>query len=104
MLDNLAAQAFEIRPSPSGIGADVIGIDLAKPLSDRDFKRISDAFNDHAVLVYRDQHLTPEQHIAFSRRWGPVQVQVHGEVPFRRLPARRQGLTQVFFELLRQAS
>jgi taurine dioxygenase len=79
MLDKVAAQAFQIKPSPSGTGAEVIGIDLSKPLSDRDFKRISDAFNDYSVLVYRDQHLTPEEHIAFSRRWGPVQVNVRGE-------------------------
>ena len=69
MLDNTAAQSFEIKPNPSGTGADVIGIDLSKPLRDADFKRISDAFNDYAVLCYRDQHLTPEQHIAFSGRW-----------------------------------
>ena len=84
MLDTVTAQAlenqaFEIKPSPSGIGAEVIGIDLSKPLSDQDSKRISDAFNDHSVLVYRAQHLTPEQHIAFSRRWGTVQVNVRGE-------------------------
>lgn len=79
MLDTVAAQAFNIKPSPSGIGAEVIGIDLSKPLRDEDFKRISDAFNDHSVLVYRDQHLTAEEHIAFSRRWGTVQVNVRGE-------------------------
>jgi taurine dioxygenase len=79
MLDKPAAQAFEISPSPSGIGADVIGIDLSQPLGDRDFGRISEAFNAYAVLAYRDQRLTPEQHIAFSRRWGLLQVNVRSE-------------------------
>lgn len=79
MLDNAATQTFEIRPNPSGTGADVIGIDLPQPLREADFERISDAFNDYAVLCYRDQHLTPEQHIAFSRRWGPLTSNVRSE-------------------------
>jgi len=73
------AQTFEIKPSPSGTGAAIIGLDLSKPLDGITFKRISDAFNEYSVLVYRDQHLTPEQHIAFSRRWGPLQVNVRND-------------------------
>jgi alpha-ketoglutarate-dependent taurine dioxygenase len=79
MLDKVTAQTFEIKPSPSGTGAEVLGIDLSKPLSDQDFKRLSGAFNDHSVLVYRDQHVSPEDHIAFSRRWGPLQVNVRSD-------------------------
>lgn len=79
MLDKVTNQTFEIKPSPSGTGAEVLGIDLSKPLSESDFKRLSDAFNDYSVLVYRDQHLTPEEHIAFSRRWGPLQVNVRSD-------------------------
>jgi taurine dioxygenase len=79
MLDHVATQTFDIEPSPSGTGAAVIGIDLSKPLTDRDFTRLGEAFNEYSVLVYRDQHLTPEEHIAFSRRWGPLQVNVRSE-------------------------
>jgi len=79
MLKELDTQTFEIRPSPSHTGAEVIGLDLTKPLDDRTFKRISDAFNDYSVLVYRDQDLAPEQQIAFSRRWGPLQVNVRSD-------------------------
>jgi taurine dioxygenase len=79
MLKELEAQMFEIKPSPSGTGAEVIGLDLSKPLGDQTFKRISDAFNEYSVLVYRDQKLTPEQQIAFSRKWGPLQVNVRGD-------------------------
>jgi len=79
MLMELDTQTFEIKPSPSGTGADVIGIDLSKPLDDRAFKRVSDAFNEYSVLAYRDQKLTPEQQIAFSRRWGALQVNVRSD-------------------------
>lgn len=79
MLKEFDAQTFEIKPSPSGTGAEVSGLDLSKPLGDQTFKRISDAFNEYSVLVYRDQKLTPEQQIAFSRKWGPLQVNVRGD-------------------------
>jgi taurine dioxygenase len=79
MLKELETQTFEITPSPSGTGADVIGLDLSKPIDDRTFKRLSDAFNEYSVLAYRDQKLTPEQQIAFSRRWGPLQVNVRSD-------------------------
>lgn len=79
MLRELETQTFEITPSPSGTGADVRGLDLSKPLDDRTFKRLSDAFNEYSVLAFRDQKLTPEQHIAFSRRWGPLQVNVRSD-------------------------
>lgn len=79
MLKEVETQNFEITPSPSGTGADVTGLDLAKPLDDKTFNRLSDAFNEYSVLAYRDQHLTPEQQIAFSRRWGPLQVNVRSD-------------------------
>ena len=79
MLKEFDTQTFEIKPNLSGTGAAIIGLDLSKPLDGTTFKRISDAFNEYSVLVYRDQHLTLEQHIAFSRLWGPLQVNVRSD-------------------------
>jgi taurine dioxygenase len=70
---------FELRPNAAAIGAEVCSIDLAEMLDDATFAQISDAFDRHAVLVFRDQKLAPEQHIAFSRRFGPLQVNVRSE-------------------------
>ena len=54
-------------------GAEVDGIDLRADLSDADFAVIRKAWLEHdGVLVIRGQKLTPEQHIAFSRRFGPL--------------------------------
>jgi taurine dioxygenase len=72
-------RGFEIRPMGSALGAEALGIDLARPLDDAAFRRISDAFDQYSVLVFRDQKLSPEQHIAFSRRFGPLQVNVRSE-------------------------
>jgi taurine dioxygenase len=70
-------QTIEITPfdgAPSG--AEVTGLDLSQPLADEDFKRIHRAHLDHYVVVFRDQRITAEQHINFSRRFGPLQIHV----------------------------
>jgi alpha-ketoglutarate-dependent 2,4-dichlorophenoxyacetate dioxygenase len=40
-----------------------------------DFAAIRQAFWQYAVLVFPEQDLTPEQHLAFSARFGPVQME-----------------------------
>ena len=64
---------MEIVPSPNVIGAEVHGVDLAKPLSDTDFARIEAAFNAHAVLCFRDQRLAEGEFVAFGKRFGEVE-------------------------------
>ena len=54
--------------------AEITGIDLAQPLDEPTFARIKAAHLEHGVVVFRDQHLTPEQHIAFSSRFGALQI------------------------------
>lgn len=71
-----AGAGFDIRPFDAPLGAEVVGLDLSRPLSEADFLRIHRAHLDHHVLVFRDQRITPEQQIAFSRRFGPLQIHV----------------------------
>ena len=68
--------AIEIRPFDAPLGAEVLGLDLSRPLSTADFSRIHRAHLDHHVLVFRDQRITPQQHVDFSRRFGPLQIHV----------------------------
>lgn len=70
------AQSIEIRAFDGPAGAEVLGLDLSKPLGQDDFARIHRAHLDHHVLVFRDQRITPDQQIAFSRRFGPLQIHV----------------------------
>ena len=65
-----------IRPFDAACGAEVIGLDLSRPLADADFARIHRAHLDHHVLVFRDMAITPDQQVAFSRRFGPLQIHV----------------------------
>jgi taurine dioxygenase len=64
---------METVPSQDVIGAEIRGVDLAQPLSDAEFGRVEAAFNKHAVLCFRDQHLNEPQLIAFARRFGEVE-------------------------------
>ncbi|WP_457323354.1 TauD/TfdA dioxygenase family protein, partial [Roseateles sp. P5_E11] len=66
----------EIRPLPDSFAAEVVGLDLSQPLADEDFRRIHRAHLDHHVLVFRDQRITPEQQIEFSRRFGALEIHV----------------------------
>jgi len=67
---------FTIRPFDAPLGAEVIGLDVAQPLGDEDFAKLHRAHLDHHVLVFRDQRITPSQQVAFSRRFGPLQIHV----------------------------
>jgi taurine dioxygenase len=74
--DAIHDQHIEIRAFDGAVGAEVLGLDLSQPLSPGDFARIHRAHLDHHVLVFRDQRITPDQQIAFSRRFGPLQIHV----------------------------
>jgi len=68
---------FEIRPFKEVLGAEVVGFDMRVPLAESDFGTIAHAFDRHSVLVFRDQQqLDPASHIAFSRRFGPLEIHV----------------------------
>ena len=67
---------LQIRRFDAPLGAEVIGLDLSRPLALADFAAIHRAHLDHHVLVFRDQHITPQQQIDFSRRFGPLQIHV----------------------------
>ncbi|MGB5950423.1 MAG: TauD/TfdA family dioxygenase [Parvibaculum sp.] len=73
-----------IRKLSAGCGAEVLGVDLRKP-SNSDMEIIRGAYRDYGVIFFRDQHLTPEDHIAFARRWGEIDINkffpANGEYP-----------------------
>jgi len=68
-----------IRKLGKHLGAEILGVDLSRPLDDGTFARISDAFFEHQVVVFRNQKLTPSQQIAFTRRFGELEHHVRKE-------------------------
>ena len=61
------------------LGAEIRGIDLSQPLDDDTFAKVSKAFFDNQVVVFRNQKITPEQQIAFTRRFGVLEQHVRKE-------------------------
>ncbi len=54
--------------------AEFLGADLSQPIDDETFKEILNAFHTYPILVFRDQKISSEQHIAFSRRFGDLEI------------------------------
>ena len=65
------AQALEIVPTGAALGADIRGVDL-RSIDESVFAAIYEAWLDHAVVLFRNQHLADEDLIAFSRRFGTL--------------------------------
>jgi taurine dioxygenase len=73
-----------VRPLSHALGAEIAGVDLARPLSNAEFDQIHRTFLDKGILLFRDQEITREQHIAFSRRFG--ELDDHESLPRDRHP------------------
>ena len=56
------------------IGAEISGLDLSERLEPGVVEALRSALALHAVLFFRDQAITPEQHIAFGRRFGELHI------------------------------
>ncbi|MBW8728351.1 MAG: TauD/TfdA family dioxygenase, partial [Inquilinus limosus] len=68
--------SFTTRPLSGLLGLEISGLDLAGPPDDATFARVKSLFEANSVVVFRDQRITPEQHIAFSRRFGELEIHV----------------------------
>jgi taurine dioxygenase len=58
------------------MGLEVHDVQLGQPMSDATLAEIRGALIEHALLLFRDQDLTPEAHIEFSRRLGKLEEHV----------------------------
>lgn len=67
-------QTLEVKPLTPHIGGEIRNLDLSQPMSDAAVQDVQDAWADWKVLVFRDQHLSREQHKAFARRFGTLHV------------------------------
>src|SRR5260370_16736311 len=56
------------------IGAEISGVDLAGALSNRTMDEIHRALAENLVIFFRDQHITPEQHLACVRQFGQLPI------------------------------
>lgn len=69
--------ALQVKPlTRGGFGAEINGIEPTLQLDEATFRAVEQAWYDHSILVFRDLNLSPEQHIAFTRRLGPLHIMV----------------------------
>src|SRR5712692_4224972 len=65
---------IRVEPLSTHVGAEIAGVDLAVPVAEAAFAEIRRAFGEYGVVFFRDQRLTPEQHIAFAERFAPIDI------------------------------
>ncbi len=75
--------------------ARVSGLDLSKPLDDGAFGQVRDAFHHYAVLVFPEQRISDDQQIAFSERFGPLEVSIRKDRPRRIANPRVSDISNV---------
>jgi taurine dioxygenase len=75
-----------ITPASPALGAVVSGIDLSRKQSPATIRRLRAALCEHSLLLFRDQHMTPEQQVAFSRRFGELEHHVLKDALMAGLP------------------
>ena len=76
--------SLKLRKLSYALGAEVCGVNVAMPMSEQQFGEIYQAFLDHGILLFRNQDVTREQHIEFSRRFG--ELDRHDALPRDRHP------------------
>lgn len=70
----LEAHAFALAPLTPTIGAEVEGLDLRRPLPPSALAELRRALLDWKVLFFRDQNITTDEHLAFARNFGALEV------------------------------
>jgi len=78
-----------VHPTGAALGAEIRGVDLAAPLDDTAVAQLNSLWLEHEVVFFRNQKLTPAQHVAVSERFGDVEVHV-------RTDCCRQDFPQIF--------
>lgn len=77
---------MQIEPTGASLGAAIRGLDLSQPVPDATFAKVLEAFLTYQVLVFKEQHLTPPQQIAFSRRFGALEDQLNARFTIPEYP------------------
>ena len=58
----------------ANLGAEISGVDLRQPLSDRAFQAIGDALVENELIIFRNQEITSDNLMDFGRRFGDLTV------------------------------
>lgn len=88
--------SFTLRPLSSSLGMEVLGLDLRESQPGSVIEALRAAWHEHVILLFRGQDLTHEQHVAFSRSFGPLDS--HDAIPKFRHPEHPEVLLVTNYE------
>ncbi|MGI9286084.1 MAG: TauD/TfdA dioxygenase family protein, partial [Pseudomonadales bacterium] len=60
--------------SLNNVGVEVSGFDINEPISDDLKTELKALWYEHGILLFRNQDITPEKQIEFSRIFGPLEM------------------------------
>lgn len=78
-LMGLTWNSFDARMLSATIGAELSGVDLRSDLDDATIAEIRQALFDYKVIFFRDQPISPDEHVAFASRFG--ELEIHPFIP-----------------------
>jgi taurine dioxygenase len=70
----MLSNTIRVEPLTGALGSEIHGINLAAPMGEAEIGLIRETLADRGVVFFRDQSITPEQHIAFASRFAPINV------------------------------
>jgi alpha-ketoglutarate-dependent taurine dioxygenase len=63
-----------VRKLHPALGAEIRGVDLHAPMDPETFRNVHDAWMQHLVVVFPNQPITDEEHVAFTRYFGEPEI------------------------------
>ena len=66
--------AIKIKKLHKKFGAEILNYKLSKDLNHKSFKEILKTFNEHGILLFRNQNLSIKNQVAFGRKFGKVLI------------------------------
>ncbi len=75
----MSYKIISLRPISGSLGAIIEGVDLSEEIDDETYAEIKQALLENLVIFFRDQDITPDQHVAFGKRFG--ELHIHPFIP-----------------------
>lgn len=70
----------DVWPVTESFAAEIGDVDLSQPLSDADWRTIDEAYGTYSVLIFPGQRISQDQHVAFARRFGPMDMSMMADL------------------------
>lgn len=70
----MLSNSLDVRSVGPAVGAEILGVDLREPLPGETLRAVRQTLADRGVVFFRDQVLSADQHIAFARQFGDINI------------------------------